>query len=96
MRSIIWPALVLAISGLGSAAHADDDDSERRGRAERHCRQKAEDRGYHVEKIGDVDKVGHKRYDVKLHVDPHHKGKKDDDFTLLCRYDDDSRHADID
>jgi hypothetical protein len=104
MRTRIGAAVLAAAFAASGAAWADDDD-ERRGkgfrRAEKHCEKEAEDRGLRVEKVGEAEKVAKKRYEVKLRVeddrwDARRDRRDDDDFRVLCLYDDEERRARID
>ena len=99
MKSRIGLA-ALAILSVSCVTWADEGHgrSEAYARAERHCAREAQDQGLRVEKIGDVEKVGKKQYEVKLRVDDRYdrRERKKDDFRVLCRYDDRERLARID
>ena len=104
MQARIGAAVLAAAFAVGGVAHADDDDDERRGkgfrRAEKHCEREAEDRGLRVEKVGEAEKVSKKRYEVRLRVedddwDARRSRRDDDDFRVVCRYDDEERRARI-
>lgn len=102
------PALVAGIALLlaGCINLSDDDHdkdrSKREERARKFCVEEAHSRGMQVESAGQVHKVGKKQFEVRLRIDAHKQGKskkdkkKDDDFRVLCRYDDTSRRARID
>jgi hypothetical protein len=104
MRIAIGAALLAAVCAGSGAAWADDDDEPRgKGfrRAEKHCEREAEDRGLRVEKVGEAERVAKKRYEVKLRVeddrwDDRRDRRNDDDFRVLCLYDDEERRARID
>ena len=102
MRLRIGFAALAAALAVSCIAYADEDDDGDRSkgyaRAEKRCAREAEDRGLRVEKVGDAERVGRKQYQVKLRVDDRYddrRRKKGDDFRVVCRYDDKSRHAEI-
>jgi hypothetical protein len=104
MRLRIGAVSAAAILATSCIAYADDDRdhggdgrSKAEARAERQCEREAEDRGLRVRGVGDAERVGKKEYEVRLRVDDRddRRKKKDDDFRVLCRYDDRSRRASI-
>jgi mRNA-degrading endonuclease RelE of RelBE toxin-antitoxin system len=99
MRVRIGMAALAAAFAVSCVAWADDDRRSAKGfaRAERRCEREAEDQGLRVEKVGDAERVGKKRYEVKLRVEDRsdQRRRKDDDFRVLCRYDDEERRARI-
>jgi hypothetical protein len=98
-----------ALLATSCITYADDDHDRDRdrdrakaeARAERECEREAEDRGLRVRRVGDVERVGKREYEVSLRVDERdydrddRRKKKDDDFRVRCRYDDRSRRASI-
>jgi phenylalanyl-tRNA synthetase alpha subunit len=84
-----WPVALLAALALAGTAYGEDSEPE--SRARKQCKRVAEARGLKVEKVGNAEKVGKKRYEVSLRV----KRKKADDTHVICRYDDKIRQAEI-
>ncbi|MGH7287586.1 MAG: hypothetical protein ACREI8_06155 [Myxococcota bacterium] len=89
MKRRFWiGGLVLSLAFAG-VAYAEE--SEAKSRARKQCKRVAEARELKVEKVGNAEKVGKKRYEVSLRV----KRKKADDTHVICRYDDKIRQAEI-
>ena len=98
----IGAAALVGLLTVSCVAYADDDHDRSKGeaRAEKQCEREAEQRGMRVERVGSAEKVGKKEYEVKLRVDgrdvrydKRDKKKGDDDFRVMCHYDDKSRRA---
>jgi len=99
-----WLApLVIALAAGCVSLPGDDDDhdhdddrpkSEERARS--YCVEEAKSRGWRVEDVGRIEKVGKKQYEVKLRVRERKKQEKSkggDNLHVLCRYDDKGRNA---
>ena len=104
MRLRIGIATLAAALSMSCVAWADDDDdryddghAKAEARAEKHCAREANDQGLRVEKVGDADRIGKKLYEVKLRVDDRYdeRRRKQDDFRVVCRYDDKSKRAQL-
>jgi hypothetical protein len=105
-RALLALAAAFALAGCvsldgGDHDHDHDRDDDRpkaEERARKYCTDAAKAHGFRVDKIGGVEKVGKKQYDVKLRLKTKNKElKKSDDEGVrrVCRYDDKSRHASL-
>ncbi len=105
--SALIAGIVLLLAGCINLSDDDRDRDKNRSkgeeRARSHCVAEANSRGMRVESAGQAQKVGKKQYEVKLRIDAHRQHgnskkqkKKNDDYRVLCQYDDKSRRARID
>jgi hypothetical protein len=85
-------------SGRDRDRDRDRDLSQAEERARRSCVDEATALGWRVEKVGRIEKVAKKEYEVKLRVTSRNKQlkKSQDEDRVLCRYDDKSGSTRID
>lgn len=101
MRSPALAALA-ALLLVGCITDDDDRDKDRpkaEERAEKYCVDAANALGWRVDKVGRIEKVAKKQYEVKLRVSPRTKQLKKADQEsdrVICRYDDENRQAIVD
>ena len=102
-RALAGLAALLLLAGCLSLGDDDDDDRDddrpkAEERARKYCEDEAKARGWRVEKVGSIEKVSKKQYEVKLRVSAKTKQLKKADQEsdrVICRYDDENRQASL-
>jgi hypothetical protein len=90
----------VSLDGNGDGdGDGDKDRPKAEERAKKYCEDAAQARGWRVEKVGSIEKLSKRQYEVKLRVAAKTKQlpKADQESDrVICRYDDENRQAVID